>query len=259
MPLPAPAFLTGRCSVDGPGMSDRQHMRPQDAFAELAKITLADHTLERVMDKIAALAKDTLQLHGEVSVTLVERGRASTVAQTGALSRELDERQYARGYGPCLDSIAGGQPLVVRDMRTEQRWAEWARSAADLGAGSSMSIPVPLQREVSAALNMYSTDTDAFDDACAELGSTFAAYAGVALANMHLYQAQGQVAEQLQTAMQSRAVIEQAKGILMGQRRCTAEAAFDLLVRLSQDTNRKLRDVAQALVDDATGTDDDRT
>jgi AmiR/NasT family two-component response regulator len=68
-----------------------------------------------------------------------------------------------------------------------------------------------------------------------------------------VYAAQGQVAEQLQQAMQSRAVIEQAKGILMGQRRCSARDAFDILVRLSQATNRKLRDVAQALVEDATG------
>jgi GAF domain-containing protein len=133
-------------------------------------------------------------------------------------------------------------------MDTEQRWPDWARSASNAGAGSSLSIPVPLQREVSAALNIYSTDRDAFDEAAVELAKTFAAYAGVALANMHLYEAQGQVAEQLQQAMLSRAVIEQAKGILIGQRRCTPQEAFDILVRLSQDTNRKLRDVAEALV-----------
>jgi AmiR/NasT family two-component response regulator len=85
------------------------------------------------------------------------------------------------------------------------------------------------------------------------LGTTFSAYAGVALANMHLHQAQGKVAEQLQEAMQSRATIEQAKGILMGERRCTSDEAFNLLVELSQKSNRKLRDVAQALVDQATG------
>ena len=235
-------------------MTDRQQQtEPQDAFAELARITLADHSLDSVMDRIAVLAKTTLGLNGEVSVTLVERGKPSTVAQTGALAVELDERQYDRGYGPCLDSIDGGEPLIVSDMDDEPRWPDWAKSAAALGAGSSLSMPVPLQREVSAALNIYSLDRDAFDDAAVELASTFAAYAGVALANMHLYTAQGQVAEQLQQAMQSRAVIEQAKGILMGQRRCSAQEAFDLLVRLSQDTNRKLRDVAQALVDDATG------
>ena len=234
-------------------MTDQQQIEPQDAFAELARITLADHSLDSVMERIATLTKTTLGLNGEVSVTLVERGKPSTVAQTGALALELDERQYDRGYGPCLDSIDGGEPLIVSDMQVEPRWPDWAKSAAALGAGSSMSIPVPLQREVSAALNIYSLDRDAFDDAAVELVSTFAAYAGVALANMHLYTAQGQVAEQLQQAMQSRAVIEQAKGILMGQRRCSAQEAFDLLVRLSQSTNRKLRDVAQALVEDATG------
>jgi GAF domain-containing protein len=234
-------------------MTEQQQTEPQDAFAELARITLADHSLDSVMDRIATLAKTALGLNGEVSVTLIERGKPSTVAQTGALALELDERQYDRGYGPCLDSIDGGEPLIVSDMQTEPRWPDWAKSAAALGAGSSMSIPVPLQREVSAALNIYSLDRDAFDDAAVELVSTFAAYAGVALANMHLYTAQGQVAEQLQQAMQSRAVIEQAKGILMGQRRCSAQEAFDLLVRLSQDTNRKLRDVAQALVEDTTG------
>ena len=223
-------------------------MQPQDAFAELAKITLADHSLGHVMKKVATLAKSTLGLNGEVSVTIVKRGKPATIASTGSLATDLDERQYDRGYGPCLDSIDGGEPLMVKDMDTEPRWADWAQSASSAGAGSSLSIPVPIQREVSAALNIYSTDRDAFDADAVELASTFAAYAGVALANMHLYETQGQVAEQLQQAMQSRAVIEQAKGILMGQRRCGPQEAFDLLVLLSQGSNRKLRDVAEALV-----------
>jgi AmiR/NasT family two-component response regulator len=66
---------------------------------------------------------------------------------------------------------------------------------------------------------------------------------------MHLYESTRTLAEQLQTAMESRAVIEQAKGVLMGQRRCTADEAFEILVKLSQQSNRKLREVAQALVD----------
>jgi GAF domain-containing protein len=163
---------------------------------------------------------------------------------------DLDERQYARGYGPCLDGIDGGEPVVIPSMRSEQRWRAWAADASEHGCGSSLSIPVPLQREVTAALNIYSTGEDAFDEAAVALASTFGAYAGVALANMHLYEAQGQVAEQLQVAMQSRAVIEQAKGILMGQRRCSADEAFNTLVHLSQEANRKLRDVAQVLVDE---------
>ncbi len=228
-----------------------QPVEPQDAFAELARITLADHSLDSVMGTIAALTKRTVPAADEVSVTLVERGHASTVAFTGPLALHLDERQYDRGYGPCLDSIWAGEPVRIDSTDTETRWPDDAREARREGVGSSLSIPVPLQHEVSAALNIYSTDEHAFDAASLELAKTFGAYSFVALANMHLYEAQAKVAEQLQTAMQSRAVIEQAKGILMGQRRCSAQEAFDVLVRLSQDSNRKLRDVAQALVQHA--------
>ena len=228
-------------------------MQPQDAFGELARITLADHSVDSVMDKIAALTKRAVPGAHEVSVTLVEGGTAKTVAFTGPLATKLDERQYARGYGPCLDSIAGGEPVLIASMSADTRWRDWSAEAQAQGARSSLSIPVPLQREVSAALNIYGIEENAFDATSVELASTFAAYAGVALANMHLYEAQGQVAEQLQIAMHSRAVIEQAKGILMGERRCGADEAFRILVRLSQDTNRKLRDVAEALVARAHG------
>ena len=233
--------------------SDSTNLQPQDAFAELARLTLAEHSLDTVMATVAQLAKGTIPGASEVSVTLLQKGRATTVAATGTLAVAVDERQYARGTGPCLDCIAAGEPVRIDDMGTETRWFGYAQDAARDGVGSSLSIPVPVQREVGAALNIYSTSGHAFDDSSLALAETFAAYAGVALANMHLYQAQGKVAEQLQTAMQSRAVIEQAKGLLVGQRRCTPEEAFDILIKLSQDTNRKLRDVAQALIDSATG------
>ena len=226
-------------------------MQPQTAFEELARITLADHSLATVMEKVALLTKRTIPGASEVSVTLLEGTRPNTVAFTGQLAVDLDERQYERGFGPCLAAVEGGEPVVINSMDADDRWQAWSKEATKAGAHSSLSIPVPLQREVGAALNIYSTDSDAFDEGAVELARTFAAYAGVALANMHLYEAQGQVAEQLQTAMNSRAMIEQAKGILMGQRRCTSQQAFDILVRLSQETNRKLRDVAQVLVDEA--------
>jgi len=85
--------------------------------------------------------------------------------------------------------------------------------------------------------------------ACSQ--QTFAGYAAVALANAHLYDTTANLAQQMQAAMDSRAVIEQAKGIIMGDRRCTADEAFAILTRLSQDSNRKLRDIAAALVDRA--------
>jgi GAF domain-containing protein len=223
-------------------------MQPQQAFDELATITLADHDLAAVMDKIAELARRTIPGAAEVSVTMWEAGRPSTIASTGGLATALDERQYEAGHGPCLDSVQGVEPVHVSDTSDEPRWPEWAQLAADTGVTSSFTVPVPLQREVSAALNMYATSPDPFDADSRALAQTFAAYAGVALANMHLYDAQARVAEQLQEAMASRAVIEQAKGILMGQLRCGAEDAFTALVKQSQERNVKLRDVAEQLV-----------
>jgi AmiR/NasT family two-component response regulator len=83
------------------------------------------------------------------------------------------------------------------------------------------------------------------------MAQTFSAYAAVALANAHLYDTTATLAQHMQAAMQHRAVIEQAKGILIAGRGCSPEEAFTILRKLSQDTNRKLRDVAAALVDQA--------
>ena len=222
-----------------------------DAFYQLAAISLVDETMSSVMEKVAAISKQTLPGASEVSVSLAERGKVGTVAYTGQLAMDLDERQYEQGDGPCLTCVRSGETIHVPDMQKEIRWPEWTQSATRHGAASSLSIPVPVKGEVSAALNIYSTEVDAFDERALDTGRAFAAYAGVALANMHLYEARGEVAEQLQAAMQSRAVIEQAKGILMGARRCTPDEAFAILADLSQRSNRKLRDVAAALVDEA--------
>ena len=226
-------------------------MQPQDAFEELARITLADNDLVSVMTKIALVARDTVDGADEVSVTLVERQQFRTVAFTGQLAVDLDERQYAHGYGPCLDCIRGGDVIVIPEVREETRWSDWVREAEQRGVRSTLSIPVPLRRDVGAGLNIYSTDDRGFDDSSVEVAQTIGAYAGVALANMHLYDAQARVAEQLEAAMRSRAVIEQAKGIVMAQRRCGADDAFQVLVARSQEANRKLRDIAQEVVDEA--------
>lgn len=235
-------------------MTDTQTpLDPHDAFTELGRITLAEHSLDSVMSTVATLTKRVLPGADEVSVTFLNGDKPSTIAFTGQLALDLDERQYEGGHGPCLDGTIGGAVVYIADVATETRWPDWTPLALERGVHSSITVPVPVQREVSAALNIYSTSTEAFDEDSRELAATFAAYAGVALANMHLYEAQGRVAEQLQTAMQSRAIIEQAKGILMGARRCSAEEAFNQLVELSQRSNRKLREVAEALVSSALG------
>lgn len=221
------------------------------ALAELGRIVLRDTTTKDVLQRVAELAKASLPGVVETSVTLLGQSRGSTVALTGDLARVLDETQYAHGYGPCVDAARGGETLEIPDAREESRWPEYVAVAVEHGALSSLSVPLPVQKEMTAALNCYAGEPRAFDEHSRQQAASFAAFAGVAVANMHSYDSMKLLAGQLQNAMGSRAVVDQAKGILMGERRCTAHEAFDLLVAISQSTHRKLRDVAQQLVDDA--------
>jgi hypothetical protein len=134
------------------------------------------------------------------------------------------------------------------DTGSEDRWPDWAKTAQQAGAHSSLSIGLPVHEKVTGALNIYATKPHAFDDDAIALAQTFAGFAAVGLANVHLYETQATLAGHMQKAMESRAVIEHAKGIIMGDRRRTPEEAFTILSKLSQDTNRKLRGVAAALV-----------
>jgi GAF domain-containing protein len=226
-----------------------QPMDPTEAFAELGKIKLSDTDLDGVLNTIAVLAQRTVPGAAEVSVTLVRDKKAHTAAFTGELAVNLDEAQYESGHGPCLDASAAAITLFVPETAHESRWPRWASQALDIGVYSSMSVGLPVQgAAVTGALNIYATKPEAFDDDAIAVAQTFAGFAAVALANAHLYDATATLAQQMQTAIDNRAVIEQAKGIIMGGRHCTADEAFRILTKLSQDTNVKLRDVAAALV-----------
>ncbi|RLK23890.1 GAF domain-containing protein [Micromonospora sp. M71_S20] len=220
------------------------------ALIRLGRIKYQEVDLDVVLSTIAQVAKDTIPGTAEVSVTLVQGAEAYTAAYTGKLALTLDQWQYEHGRGPCLDAATTGAAMLVPNMTVESRWPEWAGRARVAGAASSLSIGLPIQEAMVGALNIYGAAPGAFDEHV-ELAQTLAGYAAIALANVHLYESTATLAQQMQEAMQSRAVIEQAKGIIMGQRRCSAEEAFAILARVSQDSNRKLREVAESLVDRA--------
>ncbi|MEE6257448.1 GAF and ANTAR domain-containing protein [Plantactinospora sonchi] len=227
------------------------HLDPVDALVELGQIKLGETDLHGVQESIVGLAKRAVPAAREVSVTLVRGAEAQTVAATSPVAVSLEEWQYQRGTGPCLDAAEAGRTLSVPDTSVEVRWPDWAARAQAEGIRSLLSIGLPVQDTVVGALNMYGARPEAFDEESIALARAFAEYAAVALANAHLYETTTTVVRQLQTAMESRAVIEQAKGIIMGERRCTADEAFALLVKVSQNSNRKVREVAAALVTQA--------
>jgi GAF domain-containing protein len=222
---------------------------PSHALAELGLIDLREHDVAAVLGRIAEVAKRTIPGAAEASVTLIEGGHARTAAYTGSVALALDERQYEEEHGPCLDAAAGSVMLSVPDMASEDRWKKFAEAAVAAGVHSSLSMGIPIQDAVVGALNMYGTARHAFDEQAMELASTFASYAAIALANAHLYASSEALGAQMRQAMESRSVIDQAIGVTIVQEHCTPTEAFDLLVRLSQASNRKLRDIAQVIVD----------
>jgi len=230
-------------------MSSNISIEASDAFAQLSTIVLGEEPLEAILERLVHIARQVLPITVEASITLLSRDDATTVASTDEVAVKLDERQYDDERGPCLDAAAAGERIRITDMRSEPRWPRFAAAAANAGVLSSLSMPLPIQRNVTGALNFYATSVDAFSEETVELAEMFAAHAAVAVANAHLYETTAALAEQMKEAMANRAVIEQAKGIVMRDRGCTADEAFDALALLSQQSHTKLREVAQQLVD----------
>lgn len=222
----------------------------RDVLLELARFVVTEAPLPVLMQRIATAARQTIPPVAEASVTFT-RGNSEgwTVATTGELATRLDEAQYAIGHGPCMDAGSGGETLLVRDFAQDSRWPHYAPVALEAGARSSLSVPLPIQQHVIAALNLYAREVDAFSDEDVARAQDIAAVAAVAVTNATLYETAAELAAQLQEAMSSRAVIEQAKGIVMASTRCTPDRAFEILVRASQRENRKLRDIAIEIVD----------
>jgi GAF domain-containing protein len=215
---------------------------------QLSRISLRDHTLESLVQRVCELAVDGMPGDLESSLSVLRGTKASTAGSTGQLALECDERQYEAGDGPCLHAASSGEVTEVPDIRTEPRWRNYMVQAAERGARSSLSIPMPITADVGAALNIYAREPRAFDDGGRTVATWFAPYAAVALANMHAYLEANCRADNLQMALESRGVIDRAKGILMERHKLTADQAFQVLARTSMQRNRKLRTVADELV-----------
>ena len=215
---------------------------------ELAQVVAADRELDDVLHDITAIARRALPGSDAASITLVRDAVGHTAAYDGQLALDADELQYEQGYGPCLDAGRAGQVLLVDDTRTEKRWPEYTALAAEHGIGSSLSLPLPFQYATVGALNIYAERPHAFADGDVELGEDVASWVALAVGNAEASSMTSQELRDMRNAMVSRAVIEQAKGVLMERYKVTSDQAFTLLARASQRANVKLRDVADELV-----------
>ena len=221
---------------------------PRDSLAQISAICLAGASLNAVLDKLAHIARDAVPGADEVSITLLRGESAFTAAYTSQLALDIDEMQYLAGHGPCLEAALAATALEVGDMRAEPRWPEYAARAAALGVLASVSVPLPIQTAVLGALNVYARHPAAFDPRARAIAAELSTFVAVACANAEAYSSAVDCARQMQEAMDARAVIEQAKGILMARQRCTPDEAFEVLRRASMDRNVKVRDLAARIV-----------
>jgi GAF domain-containing protein len=214
----------------------------------LARVVLADREQADVLTEITRIARQAMPSVDAVSITLIRGDEPFTVAYDGQMAMNADELQYERGYGPCMDAGRAGQMFLIDDMRSEQRWPDYARHAVAHGVLSSLSVPLPFQGATIGALNTYAGRPQFIDDHDVELAEEVAAWVAIAIGNAEAAARTSEDLTQLRTAMMSRAVIEQAKGILMERHKIKEDEAFTILTHTSQRTNTKLRDVAAELV-----------
>jgi GAF domain-containing protein len=214
----------------------------------LARVVLADRELSDVLTEIIGIARRAMPSVEAVSITLIRGEKPFTAAYDGQMALDADELQYERGYGPCMDAGRAGQMFLVDDMRTEQRWPDYAQHAAAHGVLSSLSVPLPFQGATIGALNTYARRPGVIDDHDIELAEEVAAWVAIAIGNAEAAARTSENLAHLRSAMMSRACIEQAKGILMERHKIKEDEAFTLLTHASQHTSTKLRDVAEELV-----------
>jgi GAF domain-containing protein len=222
-----------------------------EGIAELSRLLVNEESLDDTLQRVADLACRTIGGADVAGVTLIQDGRPSTAVFTNPASPEIDAVQYRTGKGPCLSAFAEQQVFRVDCMDEDERWPEFSRAAQHHGVQSTVSFPLAVRGNAIGALNLYSWKQASFSAEHERVGLLFAEQASIALANAQLYASAYRVTQQLQEALSSRAVIDQAKGILMAQRGISADEAFLVLRTTSQHENRKVRELAQELVERA--------
>jgi GAF domain-containing protein len=217
----------------------------KDKFAqELAQMALALHEqpdIERTAERFLDYVQSTIGTQ-HASVVLVHRGgRLESAASTDALVEEADRLQVETGEGPSYAAIHDEESVVCADAATDTRWLAWSAEVASVGLRSVLSVRLRTPTTTIGALNLYDKAEQRFTAADQAIAQVFADHAAVAVAN-------ARSESTLWQAIEARKLIGQAQGILMERFDLTDEQAFAVLRRYSQDTNVKLRDVAQRLI-----------
>ncbi len=217
------------------------------AMAELARTLQREHSSEpATLQAVTTAAVRAVPGAAQAVISLVIRRKmVQAQAATDPSAGRLDELQTELDDGPCLRAVWEQQTVHIPDMATESRWLRFAAAAIQAGVGAMLCFQLFVEGNNLGALNLYGATAGAFTEESETVGLIFATHDAVALAG-------AQQEHQLSTALASRDITGQAKGIVMERFHIDADHAFALITRLSQEQNIKLHTIATQLITDAT-------
>jgi GAF domain-containing protein len=222
------------------------------SLSGLARLLNGQHSLEETLVSVARFAVQAIPGAEGAGLTLLETDRQQTVVATADFVREVDDIQYSLGEGPCVSAVAEGFTVISGNLGGEPQWPRFGPRVGRLGVHSALSLPLLLPDRVVGALNVYAHGRNAFAARAVRLGEAFAPEAAVSVSNAQMLAQAERLVGQLQAALTSRAVIDQALGVVMSRTGVTAAEALTRLKLLSQSQSVKLSEVAHTLLGEAT-------
>lgn len=231
-------------------MEDNNTPRQEGLVERLQDLVLDSPDMAELLHELVTLSAAALSVHSRLlcGVTMVRKKKPATVATSHPRVRAMDELQYSYGDGPCLTALRNLETIYIPSLQDESRWPHYCQTAWSEGIRSILSVPLPLEGEASAALNLYAAQTHAFSDESTRKAEEHAAQASKALRLAVRISQLTEDRENLTAALESRTVIDLATGIIMAQNQCNQDTAIKVLRSASNTRNRKLRDVAALLV-----------
>lgn len=228
-------------------------MTPKDqpvaaSTGALGAYFMGDISVAEALDKICGAALEAVPVATRAGISMTVDAQIGTYVFTHPDVEDVDRAQYATMDGPCVEAFLTGTPVVIPSTLEPGPFEEFCRTAAEHGLLSVLSTPLTAGAQVVGALNLYAPVEDAFDADAEETLRAFATHAAYLLLNHQAYWDARSLTENLVQALESRAQIEQAKGIIMGSTGASPEEAFEQLRAQSQQENVKLRDIAGEIV-----------
>lgn len=214
------------------------------AMADLTKTLESEPSQTEILRAVCAEAVRVVPGADLASITAIRDGIAETAASTDERANELDRVQYDLGEGPCLRAAESGEVVRVSIPKAGELWPEFVAAATERGIGSYLAAPLRVDDRLAGAVNLFGFGPHGFAETDDQLLQLYTAVVEFGLRVTRRYWDARKLAGQLDAAMQSRAVIEQAKGILMAVHKISDQEAIQRLITESQHTNTKLRDVA---------------